>query len=218
MNRYFWGHRPHLRICSCCFIMSMKQLSFPLSSVKNEHGGSLATGKRRSRRNLSIKQAHHVTLKSNLASGGRCLLKHQSLIKGILYKSAQRFNVRVYQLAIAGNHVHVLVKARSRLGMQNFFRVFAGHTAQQILKVCPLPRDGGGASGVAPGGALTPASSGTCCRKNQRRFWGYLIYSRILTWGREFRIVKSYIIQNSLEVLGLSAYKPRIAQRRFSSA
>lgn len=200
--------------------MRAKQLSFPLPSAKKEHGGSLAVGKRRSRRSLSVKHAHHITLKSNLATGGRCLLKHQSVIKRILYKAAQRFNVKVYELAIAGNHVHVLVKARSRLGMQNFFRVFAGHTAQEILKICPLPCRGEGAPGRSSG-ALANTEGGaperTPCQKNQRRFWGYLIYSRILTWGREFRIVKAYIIQNLLEVLGVIAYKPRMAMR-FSSA
>ncbi|MBL7542359.1 MAG: transposase, partial [Bdellovibrionaceae bacterium] len=138
------------------------------------------------------------------------------LIKHILFRSARRFNIRVYQYAVAGNHVHLLVKAKSRLGMQNFFRVFAGHLAQEILRRCPVVkppsrplRVGQRSSSFVAGGASTSRGCRPACLKNQRRFWGYLVYSRVLTWGREYRLVKLYIIQNMLEALGVVAYVPR---------
>lgn len=172
-----------------------KQLTLIPISKRKEHGGSLAVNKRRSYRPLSIKHSHHVTLKSEFAVGGRCLLRHQKLLKHILHRSSRRFGVRVYQFAIAGNHLHVLVRARSRLGLQNFFRVFAGHTAQEILR--------------RTGGAPKAESKPKGCKKNQRTFWGFLIYSRVVSWGREFLIVSNYVIQNRLEALGVIAYQPR---------
>ena len=46
-------------------------------------------------------------------------------------------------------------------------------------------------------------------RKNQRQFWALLVYMRIITWGREFKTVSRYILQNTLEALQLIAYKLR---------
>jgi hypothetical protein len=50
--------------------------------------------------------------------------------------------------------------------------------------------------------------------KNQRKFWAVLIYSRVMTWGKDFKNVAKYILQNTLEALFIIAYKPR---KRFSS-
>ncbi|MCB0351261.1 MAG: hypothetical protein KDD38_08770 [Bdellovibrionales bacterium] len=47
------------------------------------------------------------------------------------------------------------------------------------------------------------------CRKNQRKFWSYLIFSRIVSWGREFKTVIRYVQKNTLEALNLIAYQPR---------
>jgi REP element-mobilizing transposase RayT len=174
----------------------MRQTSF-FPPGRREHGGSLSLGKRRARRSLSTKQALHVTLRSELARGERSLLRHKSTILHTLRKASRLFNVRVYRAAICGNHLHALVRGRQRVDLQNFFRVFAGHSAQAILQQHPLP----------PG--LRPAPTRQGCAKNQRRFWAYLIYSRIITWGREFRSVARYILQNQLEALNLIAYRAR---------
>jgi putative transposase len=115
-------------------------------------------------------------------------------------KASWLFKVRVYEYAIASNHLHLLVKGPDRESIQNFFRVFAGHTAQRILKLHPLT-----------GGALQPL---TGCKKNQRKFWGFLIYSRVVTWGHEYSAVRRYIERNALEALHLIAYQPRIAKHR----
>lgn len=200
----------------------MKQLSFKLDKPRKEHGGSLALNKRRSRRPLDMKASHHVTLKSNLATQNRCLLFHKSLIKKVLYRSANRFHIKIYQYAVAGNHLHLLVKSRSRISLQNFFRVFAGHTAQEILRLCPLAKSSDGAQSKSSTSSKSKAilceSGKTPCLKNQRKFWGYLIYSRVLSWGREFRTVAHYIIRNSLEALNIIAYRDRDSKTKFSSA
>ena len=170
--------------------------------TRREHGGSLAVGKRRARRPLHLKQSHHITMKSHHALGARSLFRHKKMIHSLLKKNSFKFRVKVYEIAIQGNHIHLLVKARDRLGIQNFFRVIAGHIAQRVLTECPLK--------VAPGGA-PPKSTG--CKKNQRKFWSYLLYSRIVSWGREFKTVIKYIQRNTLELLQLMAYRPRSQSR-----
>lgn len=180
-----------------------KQLKlFRQPQFKKEHGGSLAIRKRRARRPLNMKQSHHLTMKSHHAIGARSLFRHKKMILGLLKKNSAKFHVKVYEHAIQGNHIHLLVKAHNREDLQNFFRVIAGHIAQRILKESPLPAG----QPTKPGGApLKP----TGCKKNRRKFWGYLLYSRIVTWGREFKLVMAYIQKNTLELLQVIAYRPK---------
>jgi REP element-mobilizing transposase RayT len=163
-----------------------------------EHGGSLSVGKRRSRRSLSTKQPIHITLRSDIAYGTRSLLKHKRLIEETCKKAANLFEIKIYKMAICGNHLHLLIRGKTREDLQNFFRVLSGHVAQQILEKVPL--------------SATEANKTRfqrCCRKNKRKFWSLLTYSRIISWGREFKVVSKYIVQNTLEALGLIPYQPR---------
>ena len=184
----------------------MKQITFFKNKTTRAHGGDHSIGKRRSKRVLSTKRPMHVTLRSEFAYSGRCLLRHQGMINRVVQKSAKRFQISIYEKAICGNHLHLLIRGKSRTQIQNFFRVVAGHIAQQILELQPLrpnekPKRGG----------AHPERRNTCRHpKNQRKFWCALIYSRLLSgWGREFRIVKEYIVQNTLEALGEIPYQSR---------
>ncbi len=42
-----------------------------------------------------------------------------------------------------------------------------------------------------------------------KNFFTYRPFTRILSWGREFRAVLNYVKQNILEAIGAVAYKPR---------
>ncbi len=186
-------------------VPSSKQLAF-LPRSKKEHGGSLSVGKRRVLRPMSSKYSLHITLKSHHAIGGRCLFKHKKMILRMMRKSSRLFQVKVYSYAVCGNHLHLLIKGPDRFRLQNFFRVFAGHTAQNILKLCPLREIAGG----APQSQKKIASGRKMgCAKNQRKFWSFLTYSRVVTWGREFKTVCQYIERNVLETLNIIAYKRR---------
>ena len=206
----------------------MKQQSFFKPSRK-EHGGALSLSSRRSRRPLSTKHPLHLTLRSDFAYGPRSLLKHKSTINHIGKKFSRRFGVQIYRQAICGNHLHLLVRGTSREGLQNFFRVFAGHIAQQILGTAPISdlerskARGGAPAFEAPYTKKAPKPQSVSqkmpvlgCKKNQRKFWALLTYTRVISWGKEFSIVSRYITQNTLEALRLIAYKPR--NTRFSMA
>ena len=183
-----------------------KQLKlFKQPKPKREHGGSLAVRKRRARRPLNLKQSHHLTLKSHHAIGARSLFRHKKMILSLIKKNSLKFQVKVYEYSIQGNHIHLLVKAQTREGLQNFFRVVAGHIAQRILKEFPLAKNAGG----APLSSKNNTKSSPGCQKNLRKFWSYLLYSRIVSWGRELKVVARYIQQNTLELLQILAYRPR---------
>jgi REP element-mobilizing transposase RayT len=213
---------------------------------KKEHGGALSVGRRRARRPLATKHPLHLTLRSDFAYGKRSLLRHRPTVLRIMKKAAARFHVSVYNHAVCSNHLHLLVRGKTREGLQNFFRVFAGHLAQEILREFPLSNEErrGTAPSRAPsqvpstaryrapsrapsrgqspvgnrGGAPTegqakPKTTEKTRRspqpKNQRKFWAVLIYTRVMTWGRDFKNVAKYILQNTLEALFIIAYKPR---------
>lgn len=183
----------------------------------------MSIGKRRSRRPLSTREPLHVTLRSEHARGPRSLLRHRPLIEKIFKKASISFDVRIYERAICGNHVHLLVRGKRREDLQNFFRVVAGHIAQQILKHHPFENDKQASSTACPrirseaqkkgGGALKRVERPQKGHpKNRRKFWALLLYSRVVTWGREYRTVLRYIIQNTLEALNIIAYQPRKAR------
>ena len=175
----------------------MKQKNFFKASARS-HGGSLSVGRRRSTRPIHSKNPIHIVLRSDLAKGPRSLMKNSQLVRRITLKASSRFKIQVFEKAICGNHLHLLIRGRSKTDVQNFFRVLAGHIAQEILRLCPLTEK-------ERGGALKQAG----CLKNQRKFWAVLLFSRIVGWGRDFANVSSYVIQNTLEALKLIPYTER---------
>lgn len=189
----------------------MKQLSFfRPGKYSRVHGGAHSAGKRRSRRPLSLKEPHHITLRSDFASGSRSLLRHRPWIERVLKKASLRFHVRIYEKAVCGNHIHLLVFGKSREGLQNFFRVVAGHIAQGILEKCPInPNERKVRGGAPSANAANGKTEKLPHRKNRRKFWALLLFSRVVTWGREFRSVCRYIVRNTLEALNFIAYTPR---------
>jgi hypothetical protein len=60
------------------------------------------------------------------------------MIRAVLRKAARLFQIKVYRVAICGNHLHFLVRGHRREDLQNFFRVLSGHVAQNILREFPV--------------------------------------------------------------------------------
>ena len=159
-------------------------------------------GKRRKRRPLSLKNPLHLVLRSDFAYGSRSLLGHRPLIEKVIAKAKKRFAIRVYEMAIVSNHIHIVIKGRTRQGLQNFFRVVAGHIAQELHRQFPIFQGELPSEKAIPGGAPKAL-------EKVNKFWQTRIYSRIVGWGREYLRVKKYVVQNALEALGLIPYKTR---------
>lgn len=196
----------------------MKQLNFIPQSRYNsrkEHGGSLLLGRRRKQRPLSVKTPLHLVLKSDFATSSRSLLRHRPLIESIIKNAQRRFHIRVYEMAIVSNHIHLLIKGKHRRDIQNFFRVVAGHIAQEILRQFPIleserhKKHWGGAPSRQ---RQTEAPHAT--RDKENKFWQTRLYSRVVSWGREFFNVKKYVVRNTLEALGFITYKSRSKKRK----
>ena len=101
----------------------------------------------------------------------------------LLRRLSAQNDVRVYQFANVGNHLHLLARCRERRALQTFLRAFAGLIARAVT----------GAERGRPSG----------------RFWDTLAYSRVITWGREYCSVRAYILDNEFEAGGLPTDRTR---------
>jgi len=129
-----------------------------------------------------MKQSEHVVLRSRFPV--LRLKKNKSLISGLLFEGAEKFQVKVYNNSLNSNHIHLLLKAPSQKKLHDFLRFLAGQIAQKI-------------TGAVRG------------KKNRFSFWRKPVWRRIVHWGRDFLNLHRYIYQNRLETLGLIAYELR---------
>ncbi len=158
--------------------------------AKPIHGGEYAIGKRKTRRPVVTKRPMHLVMRSSLATGSRSFLQrmHVRFIQNLVQTLSQANEIRIYEFSINGNHLHFLLQAKSIAGFQRFVRVLTGQIAMKV---------GGGKKG----------------HPSEESFWDLPPFTRIVEWGRAFQIARQYVVQNTLEVLGLIPYQPRKASK-----
>jgi REP element-mobilizing transposase RayT len=152
------------------------------------HGGEHTQGKRKSKRPFDPKQALHVVLRSSKARGEFSKLhpKNCNHVKSLVSRLKQRWGIRVYRYANVGNHLHLLIRARSRADWQGFIRELSGGVA--II--------------------VTGAKKGLAIKRTRGRgFWDQLVFTRIVQFGRDFKKVAQYVLTNLWEGLGVPVRK-----------
>ena len=167
--------------------------AFQSFGVKEFGGSLLGKANARERRPISTKRPMHLVLRSSLAKGSYSFLRPERArkIKRVVEKTARRSNLKLYRYANSGNHLHLLILPPSRKAFHRFVRVISGLIARMTL---------GRERGKENHG------------KNQAqriKFWDLRPYSKIMKWGREFRFVTRYLLQNTLEALGFIPYQTR---------
>jgi hypothetical protein len=179
-----------------------KQLSFGGSLLKLSHA--------KVSRPLSSKQALHVVLRSDFAQGTHSLLRHERVIRNMLLKQGRRHGVKLYRVANAGNHLHLLVRFTKRRGLQNFLRGSCGLIARKVLGA-ERGRAKKWDTYLAPGKSLESSPQKSQLNKpvipQGQRFWSQRPFTRIVSWGKDFNSVLAYVKLNSLEALGFLSRK-----------
>jgi len=138
-----------------------------------EHGGEYGRGRRKGERPVSTRRPMHVVLTSHRAAGPLSLRRYDRMVRSVLRDMAHRFDIRVYDFANVGNHLHLVIRARRREHFQNFLRSFAGIVARRVT----------GARRACPSG----------------RFFEHLAWSRVVAWGRDYLGVRHYVFRNRIE-------------------
>lgn len=163
------------------------------------HGGELRKSRRgRGQRPLSCKEPLHTVFKINKLN-----LRHQSLrspqtfllVQKIVARYAKRFMVKIEQISIQHDHIHILIRTSRRSLYHHFFRVVAGQLAQRFEKE-GLLRDVTG----------TPKSAERRI-KRKVKLWMHRPFSRVVRGYRAYKIVRNYIQLNEKEVLGQIMYQ-----------
>jgi hypothetical protein len=105
-------------------------------------------------------------------------------VEKIIFSRAEAHGVKVYRTANVGNHLHLLVKAPTRVQFGNFLRAISALISR----------------------AVTGAKKGNPVGK----FWDALAYSHVIHWGRYFDAVMAYLDKNRLEAVGFGGAKLRL--------
>jgi hypothetical protein len=159
----------------------MAQLQF--SSLKDftatRHGGGERAGRRKTARPVATRRPMHLTLRAIRAVGPFSLLRSAVCphVSAIVARFSEENGVRMLRFANVGNHLHLVVQAKTRRGFQNYLRTIAGLIAR-----------------VATGSVKGRASG---------KFWDELAFSRVIAWGRDLKRTLAYVLGNALEGVGV---------------
>jgi REP element-mobilizing transposase RayT len=152
------------------------------------HGSELSRGKRKTARPFESRKPIHIIMRAKVATGAWSFRRPQRYraVGACIDHHAQASGIHVYNLAINGNHIHFLVRAKDKPSLKKFLRATAGHLARLV--------------------------TGACKGKPQGKFWDALVFTRIVEWGRAYGHVRDYILQNVFEATGFVEYRPRKAR------
>ncbi len=142
------------------------------------HGGPPSVGRRKTTRPWNPQAPVHLVLTSHRAKGAWSLLhrKNRAKIQVLIYRYAERFNVRIYRASNVGNQLQLLVKASDRKQLADYLRVLAGRVAVMVS---------GAKKGI----------------KRIGKFWQHLTYSRLVNWGKDFFGVRKLLEEIQLTPL-----------------
>jgi hypothetical protein len=167
-----------------------KQLSF-LKHQAQEMGGAKLKGNPRHKRPFHSKKPLHLILKSSHCKGQFSLLnvRFAKRVQATVYFYAKRFHIKVYRFQNVGNHLHIVLQGPGLKQYSAFVRAVSGRIAQVLLKEMGFD---------SLGGSSRKAQTGKI------KFWDYRPFSRVVGWGKDFAIMKDYILKNTLDVLALN--------------
>ena len=168
--------------------MATKQLSMlqdPRKNTKlwwivkrNVYGGSL--NYRKVRRPFDSKKLTHTVFKAKLGSA-IWFTRSQGKVWDIAHQSAKRYGVRIKNLAINRDHIHILLYTRSREVQIRFLRFFSAEMGRMYKQIR-------GTSGL----------------------WVARPFTRLVSWGRRsLKAIARYFERNRFEAFGFVDYKPR---------
>ena len=204
----------------------MRQTSFSfIQDYKKQFGGSLLLGKRKSKRPLSTKSPIHLILKSE--SGKFFNPRNESLDQLIRYQ-AKKFNIKIYDLAQNWSHIHLLIRLHSREDYVKFIRALTSIMAARIRrhlkqkaesKTSSLQRGYKNRSLDLNLGSSTDISA-KVSEWNLTKIFTLRPFTRVVSWGRDFRNALLYHRINILEAFGeiiRPQKKKNTARKRLSS-
>lgn len=209
-----------------------KQLSFTKTKTyfQFNHGGALRNLRAgRGVRPLSVKEPLHLVFKIN-----KNVLKTKSLRTPFVFKLcslviekyAKHFFIKIEQVSINNDHIHLLIRTHRRSSFLNFFRVVPGQIAQKLEKegllrrvtdtpvdhavYAPATKKSGSVTDTPTNTpANTPAGVPTATREKSLKLWKYRPFTRVIRGYKAYKTVVAYIKLNIKEALGEIRYQSK---------
>ncbi len=128
--------------------------------------------------------------------------RYQKRIQATLNFYARKNHLKVYRFQNVGNHLHIVLQGRNLQNYSAFIKAFSGRIAQVMLREMGFERMGGNPNQKAS--------------VERPKFWDYRPFSRVVGWGKDFAIMKDYILKNTLDVLGLARTSDNLQQLKES--
>ena len=143
---------------------------------RSVHGGDLAIGRRKVARPLDAKRPLHLVLKSSHAKGRLSFLavQNRTAVEKFIRDRARQFGVTVQGFETMSNHIHLVLKFKSRASFQAFLKTITGLIARHVT----------GARKGKPFG---------------KRFFDHLAFSRVVQGARDLRGLAIYLFKNEVE-------------------
>lgn len=157
-------------------------------------GGSLlGKGNPRGKRPLSTKKPIHVTMRSTKAVGRRSLLNRYAsqITQSTLAECAKRSGVRIYRYQNVGNHIHLVIRLHHRSSWSRFIRCFTSLLKLRLEKLWREP--------------IT-------------RLFDLRPFTRVGSWGREFRTLSDYVLKNYMDRWGIARTSDNFKQFKIALA
>ncbi|MBS1972577.1 MAG: transposase [Bdellovibrionales bacterium] len=158
----------------------MRQTGFSfIKDYKKEFGGSSLAGKRKTTRPLSVKNPIHLILKS---TGSNYFVPDNRKIESLIRSHAEKYGIKLYEVSLNWSHIHLLVKLPSREAYLAFIRTITSLLVSLLSKLKG---------------------------KSLKGLFDLRPFTRILSWGRDFRNVIAYHELNDMEARGFKRPKKK---------
>ena len=115
-----------------------KYLDPRLKKMRSFGGPLLKKSNAKTARPVSTKHVMHLVLRSSQARDAWSFSssKNRKIIVGILKSRAKEAGVRLVDFANGGNHLHLLLRTRSREAFQRFVRTVTGDISMRLTGAC----------------------------------------------------------------------------------
>lgn len=143
---------------------------------KDFFGGSLLKGNAKTKRPMSSKLPIHLTLRTHTKNSMR-KPRAFGLVNDLVYKTAKKHGVKIYEFANAGNHLHILLRLPHIRSWAAFIRELSGRISQEMQQL----------KGPEKG----------------QKYWMHRPFTRLVAgWRKAFKTAKHYIVLNAWEADG----------------
>lgn len=196
------------------------------TSARRFFGGELLYNRRKSRRPFSTREPLHLVLRSSWGRGMNSFLqkRNKKAIEKIIQFAALKYGIRIYEKAIVGNHIHLLVRCKCKKSYHAFISVISGQIASHVMRYLSYKNFKKYFSNTSYANNFQRSSKNAGGGQHQQRrykrqqihkqskgqqFWDFRPFSRIVTWGLDFRNCLRYVNKNMLEAEGYIPLQPR---------